>query len=86
MAEFDWTAFLGEWSRELIASQEIAAQLPPEVKAAGWLGYAGASEEQIAHAEARLRALVAAILPGFSEVLKRLAQHGFLYRPAVVDR
>ena len=54
MAEFDWTAFLGEWSRELIASQEIAAQLPPEVKAAGWLGYAGASDEQIAHAEARL--------------------------------
>jgi hypothetical protein len=46
MAEFDWTAFLGEWSRELIASQEIAAQLPPEVKAAGWLGYVGASDER----------------------------------------
>ncbi len=54
MAEFDWHAFLTEWSKELIATEDIAADLPPEVKASGWLGFPGASEEEIARAETRL--------------------------------
>lgn len=54
MAEFNWAEFLSEWSRELIAADAIARQLPAEVKASGWLGYPGASDEQIAAAEARL--------------------------------
>jgi hypothetical protein len=51
---FDWLAFLQEWNRELIACDDIARDLPPEVKASHWLGFPGASEEQIARAEARL--------------------------------
>jgi len=54
MADFDWAAFLREWSAELVANEEIAQNLAPEVKASGWLGFPGASDEQIGRAEARL--------------------------------
>ena len=54
MTAFDWPTFLREWSRELLASADIADQLPPEVVASGWLGYPGATEEQLRQAEARL--------------------------------
>ena len=33
---------------------KVARQLPADVKASGWLGHAGASDEQIANAETRL--------------------------------
>jgi len=54
MAGFDWASFLADWSRELIACEDIARKLPSEVRASGWLGYAPASKEQIGSAEARL--------------------------------
>ena len=54
MADFDWVAFLRAWSGELIANEDIAQNLPPEVKASEWLGFPGASDEQIDRAQMRL--------------------------------
>ncbi len=54
MSDFDWREFLQGWSRELFGSDDLRAELPPEVIASGWLGYAGASEADIVRAEARL--------------------------------
>jgi SMI1/KNR4 family protein SUKH-1 len=44
------------WNAALLADEEIRAQLPPEAIAAGWMGYPGATEEQIAALESRLGA------------------------------
>jgi hypothetical protein len=54
MATFDWLPFLQQWSHEWIETEEGQRKLPPEVLASGWLGYPGATEEQLAAAEARL--------------------------------
>lgn len=56
MADFDWQGLMTRWNAELLADDEIRAGLPPEVIAAGWLGYPGASEEQVAALEDRLGA------------------------------
>jgi hypothetical protein len=64
-ARYSWKEFLSEWSREIIASRQFAEFLTrrggehpdtytPDVLASGWLGYPGATDEQIAAAEARL--------------------------------
>ena len=49
----DWEALLLRWSKEGLESV-YAGNLPPEVRASGWLGGDGASEAQIAACEARL--------------------------------
>ena len=67
MAEFTWEAFLREWSAELLASPQIARSLLPEVRASGWLGFPGASEDQIARAEARLGTMLP---PSYRSFLK----------------
>jgi hypothetical protein len=54
MTEPDWLPFLTTWSREVLASPDQAGALPEEVVASGWLGFAGAPEEQLQQAEARL--------------------------------
>jgi len=54
MAITGWHAFLTAFSRELLRDSGIRASVPSEVLASGWLGYPGASEEEIAQAEARL--------------------------------
>lgn len=56
MATFDWESHIREWSRKRIEAldDEQKAELPLEVQESGWLGYPGATEEQIANAEARL--------------------------------
>lgn len=51
---FDWAAFLEQWSRIVLARSDAREHLLPEVVTSGWLGYPGATEEQIAFAEARL--------------------------------
>ncbi len=48
MTGFDWRGFLARWSAELIGDAAIARQLPCEVVDSGWLGYPGATDEQIA--------------------------------------
>jgi SMI1 / KNR4 family (SUKH-1) len=55
MAAFDWHSFLQGWSCELIECDDIARHLPPEIRASGWLGFPGATEDEIARAETRLR-------------------------------
>ena len=56
MTVFDWLGLLTQWSRKLIEAEDFADGMPPppEVLTSGWLGYPGASVEQIAQAEERL--------------------------------
>ena len=55
MSTFDWESFLRRWNQELLGSTAAdPTDLPPEVIESGWLGYPGATEEQITQAEARL--------------------------------
>ena len=54
MADFDWRAFLERWSREWLEDAAYRAELPAEAREAGWLGFAGASEAQLAELEAHL--------------------------------
>ena len=49
-----WRDLLRTWSREMLAAEEYRREFPPEVVAAGWLGYPGATEEEITQAETRL--------------------------------
>ena len=49
----DWRPFLETWSRELIEAG-ASPDLPAEVMESGWLGFPGATDEQLGLAEARL--------------------------------
>ena len=56
MKNFDWENRIKEWSRkriELLEDYE-KEELPPEVLAEGYLGFPGATEEEIVATEARL--------------------------------
>ncbi len=53
MSQFPWEALLTQWSNDIIEAGEYRSELPPDVVAVGWLGYPGATEEQIAAAEAQ---------------------------------
>ncbi|NDJ78709.1 MAG: SMI1/KNR4 family protein [Chloroflexi bacterium] len=51
----DWKPLLERWSRELLASPDLEYYpLHPKAIESGWLGFPGATAEQIAHAETRL--------------------------------
>ena len=68
MSTFDWESFLRQWSQELIESlQEERYRLPLEVIDSNWLGYPGATEEQINRAETRLKVRLP---PSYREFLK----------------
>ena len=61
MVQFDWSPFLREYNTELLTSEHIAECLRVDNRAdlgaavaAGWLGYSGAGEEELALAEERL--------------------------------
>jgi len=55
MSCFDWERFLKRWSQDIVESiDRDREKLSPTVIRSGWLGYAGATEAQIAQAEARL--------------------------------
>jgi hypothetical protein len=56
MNSFNWESFLRQWSQEALKSiNEVQlAELPQAVIQSGWLGYPGATEEQISQAESRL--------------------------------
>src|SRR5690348_3068174 len=45
---FAWEPLLRTWGQEWLTSAEYRSVLSDEVIASGWLGYPGASEEQIA--------------------------------------
>lgn len=50
----DWLSFLQTYNRELLHTEEVRESVPIEVREIGWMGYPGASEEQIQAAEYRL--------------------------------
>ena len=50
----DWRDLLLRWNGELLTSTPIDARVPEAAVRSGWLGLPAATEEQIAHAEARL--------------------------------
>lgn len=54
MANLDWHSFLPHWSATVLRSAELAVSLPQEVVTSKWLGYSGATEDEILQAEARL--------------------------------
>src|SRR4051812_30361669 len=54
METFDWRGLLAQWSRALLGVPELAAGLPPDAVASGWLGLPGATAAQLAAIEARL--------------------------------
>jgi hypothetical protein len=54
MTPDEWKQFLDCLSRDLLADEDTAEQLPPDVVSSGWLGFAPASEREIAEAEERL--------------------------------
>lgn len=54
--DFDWESFLKQWSKAILDSmdQEERHLLPQEVLASGWLGYPGATDEELARVERRI--------------------------------
>src|SRR5581483_3109179 len=55
MNEAAWKLFLTEYNRELLSYETIIEALRCELVKAGWLGYPGASEEEVAATEKRLK-------------------------------
>jgi hypothetical protein len=53
-SHYDWRVLLTEWSAALLESNDLNDEPPPEAIKNGWLGYPGATEEQIRLAEERL--------------------------------
>ncbi len=58
MDERAWRAFLNRLSQDLLrySDPDELSELPPNVRSSGWFGYPGATEEELAAAEARLGA------------------------------
>lgn len=56
MPNFDWQGLLTQLSTTLLEADDLGDgnPIPQQVRSAEWLGYPGASEEQIAQAEERL--------------------------------
>ncbi|MBT9312971.1 SMI1/KNR4 family protein [Leptothoe kymatousa] len=52
MSSFNWLGFLTRWSQDILRSKHIQPQDSQQPQA--WLGYPGATEEQLQAAEARL--------------------------------
>lgn len=66
MDSFDWEKFLRRWNQEIIES--IAPNLSMLNSASDWLGYPGATENQIIQAEARLGIALPASYRSFLKV------------------
>lgn len=54
MNESEWKTFLTEYNRELLSYEQVVEALPRELIKAGWLGYNGAPEPEMAATEKRL--------------------------------
>jgi SMI1 / KNR4 family (SUKH-1) len=52
--DFDWRAFLEEFSEQLLEAEAIRSRLPDEMVGSGWMGFGGASEDEIRALEERL--------------------------------
>ncbi|HTB84097.1 MAG TPA: SMI1/KNR4 family protein [Candidatus Sulfotelmatobacter sp.] len=67
MNKTEWEKFLSEYNRELLSYEEVVERLSSELIKAGWLGYAGTTEEEITAAEKRL---AVKLPPSFRTFLK----------------
>jgi cell wall assembly regulator SMI1 len=77
-----WRPLLEQWSQEILASDaDYWQSLPEEVIASGWLGYPGATEEQIAVAEQRLGTRLP---PSYREFLA--VTNGWRHTTPFIDR
>jgi hypothetical protein len=56
MAAFAWRPFLERYSQDLLADERIRRELPEEVLASGWMGFAPATARELSDLEDRLRA------------------------------
>lgn len=63
----DWRPFLEAYSQELLKNDGIRSSVPDEVLASRWMGYPGASEDQIAEREKKLGIRLP---PSYREFLK----------------
>lgn len=72
MQQFDWAKFLKKWNEYVFASS-LAETLPADARSAKWAGCPGATEQQIANAEKRLKI---SLPPSFRSFL--LASNGWL--------
>src|SRR5437773_4417510 len=68
MNETEWKSFLAEYNRELLSYEEVVERLPRNLIKAGWLGYGGASESNVAAAEKRLSTRLPACYRAFLKV------------------
>lgn len=81
MANFDWQELLTQWSKELIEANEFIEDISPEVITSGWLGYPGATEDQIAQAETRLGTKLPPSYREFLQVTNGCRQlNSFIYK------
>jgi hypothetical protein len=64
---YDWLTFLTEWNNALLTSADAADLFRPEVIETGWVGFPGATDEQIDAAEWRLGVYLP---PSYREFLK----------------
>ena len=69
MSTFDWERFLRRWNQAVLESMDDLEkqQLPPEVLESNWLGYPGATEDQIVRTETRLEVKLP---PSYRDFLK----------------
>lgn len=81
MAKYDWLELLREWNAELLADTKITGKLSSSDVVQDWLGYPGASAEQIQRAEERLGAKLP---PSYREFL--MVSNGWRATGYFVDR
>lgn len=82
MCTFDWETFLTQWSQEILEARAIdSSNLPQEVIDSGWLGYPGATEEQLNHVETRL---AVSLPPSYRKFLK--VSNGWRQTTHFIDR
>ncbi|HEX3051790.1 MAG TPA: SMI1/KNR4 family protein [Aggregatilineaceae bacterium] len=74
MTEYNWSEFLARFNRTILDYLEagyddyVPYDFPPEVIASGWMGFPGATEAQIAAAEARLNVKFPASYRSFLQI------------------
>jgi HEAT repeats len=53
-SQFDWAPLLEQWSRQWLSVREYAVELPDETIESGWLGYPGATAQELVALDHRL--------------------------------
>jgi hypothetical protein len=81
MPEYNWQLFLEAFSRLMLKDNDIRGSLPPEAVAANWLGYPGASLEELDELESRLKVHMPPSYRSFLQITNGWRNAGaFIYR------